>query len=244
MFTSVPFKKIFVFTWVPQMLHPSCLQWVFWHHFFSVEWGTDMPLQSWTWRVKIFITGFVFPYMGCFYNYSVSSTVLSVRFLPIDNDYSFKALGTCPRPASHFTTCMWGIGSVRQNDISIHVYWHLSDTDLPYTYFFSWRWGELDPSMDTCLYASILCITQMIWVWRATVEWYIDGGKPKNAEKNPVPVPLCPPQIPHGLTRVWTWASAVRSRRLTTCMWTSELYRNTKFTDSWITVRNLKYLGS
>jgi hypothetical protein len=33
-------------------------------------------------------------------------------------------------------------------------------------------------------YFSILHITQMIWVWRATVEWYIDRGKPKNSEKN------------------------------------------------------------
>jgi hypothetical protein len=28
-------------------------------------------------------------------------------------------------------------------------------------------------------------------------------------------VPLCPPQIPHGLTRDRTWPSAVRGRRLT-----------------------------
>jgi hypothetical protein len=32
--------------------------------------------------------------------------------------------------------------------------------------------------------ACILRIPQMIWVWRATVEWYIDRGKPKNSEKN------------------------------------------------------------
>jgi hypothetical protein len=49
-----------------------------------------------------------------------------------------------------------------------------------------------------------------------------DGGmiywreNPKNSGKKPVPVPLCPPQIPHGLTRAWTPASAVRGRRLTT----------------------------
>jgi hypothetical protein len=37
----------------------------------------------------------------------------------------------------------------------------------------------------------ILRIPQMIWVWRATVEWYIDRGKPKN---QPVTYkyPLCP----------------------------------------------------
>jgi hypothetical protein len=33
-------------------------------------------------------------------------------------------------------------------------------------------------------YVGILRIPQMIWVWRATVEWYIDRGKPKNSEKN------------------------------------------------------------
>jgi hypothetical protein len=32
--------------------------------------------------------------------------------------------------------------------------------------------------------------------------------------EKPVPVPLCPPQISHGLTRDRTRASAVRGRRL------------------------------
>jgi hypothetical protein len=42
------------------------------------------------------------------------------------------------------------------------------------------------------------------------VEWKWQG-KTEVLGKKPVPVPLCPPQIPHGLT----WASAVRGRRLT-----------------------------
>jgi hypothetical protein len=42
------------------------------------------------------------------------------------------------------------------------------------------------------------------WAWRATAEWYW-WGKTKEVREKPVPVPLCPPQIPHGLTR----ASAV-----------------------------------
>jgi hypothetical protein len=47
-----------------------------------------------------------------------------------------------------------------------------------------------------------------------------DGGMiltGENAEfgEKPVPVPLCPPQIPHGMTRAPTRASAVRGRRLT-----------------------------
>jgi hypothetical protein len=47
-----------------------------------------------------------------------------------------------------------------------------------------------------------------IWVWRATVNWNWKG-KTELREK-PVPVPLCPPQIPHELTRARTRASAVR----------------------------------
>jgi hypothetical protein len=43
-----------------------------------------------------------------------------------------------------------------------------------------------------------------------------DRGKTEKLEEKPVPVPLCPPQIPHGLTRALTRASAVRGRRLTT----------------------------
>jgi hypothetical protein len=81
--------------------------------------------------------------------------------------------------------------------------------------FSSWRWGGSDPSVDACFYASILRISQMIWVWRATVEWYIDGKTEELGEKS-VPVPLCPPQIPHGLTRARTLASVVRGWRLTT----------------------------
>jgi hypothetical protein len=42
-----------------------------------------------------------------------------------------------------------------------------------------------------------------------------DRGKPKYSGEKPVPVPLCPPQIPHGLTRDRNRASAVGDRRLT-----------------------------
>jgi hypothetical protein len=39
--------------------------------------------------------------------------------------------------------------------------------------------------------------------FRVMEHWWneIDRGKPKYSGKKPVPVPLCPPQIPHGLTR-------------------------------------------
>ena len=41
----------------------------------------------------------------------------------------------------------------------------------------------------------------------------IDRGKTEVLGEKPVPVPLCPPQIPHGLTRDRTQASALRGRR-------------------------------
>jgi hypothetical protein len=41
-------------------------------------------------------------------------------------------------------------------------------------------------------------------------------GKPEELGETPVPVPLCPPQIPHGLTRARTSASAARGQLLTT----------------------------
>jgi hypothetical protein len=42
-----------------------------------------------------------------------------------------------------------------------------------------------------------------------------DRGKTEGLGEKPVPVPLCPPQIPHGLTWLRNRASSVRSRRLT-----------------------------
>jgi hypothetical protein len=41
------------------------------------------------------------------------------------------------------------------------------------------------------------------------------GMGSRSTRRKPVPVPLCPPQIPHDLTRARTRASAVGSRRLT-----------------------------
>jgi hypothetical protein len=48
----------------------------------------------------------------------------------------------------------------------------------------------------------------------APVEWNWQGKTEVLGEK-PVPVSLCPPQIPHGLTRDQIRATAVRGRRLT-----------------------------
>jgi hypothetical protein len=78
--------------------------------------------------------------------------------------------------------------------------------------FFTWRWGGSSIQAWMPTYVSILRIPQLIWVWRATVEWYWQGNTEELGEK-PVPVPFCPPQTPHGLT----WREpAVRGRRLTT----------------------------
>jgi hypothetical protein len=46
------------------------------------------------------------------------------------------------------------------------------------------------------------------------VEWNWQG-KTEVLREKPVPVPLCPPQIPHRLTRDRTRVFAVRGRRLT-----------------------------
>jgi hypothetical protein len=48
----------------------------------------------------------------------------------------------------------------------------------------------------------------------APMEWNWQGKTEVLGEK-PVPVPLCPPQIPHGLARDRTRASAVEGLRLT-----------------------------
>jgi hypothetical protein len=86
-------------------------------------------------------------------------------------------------------------------------------------HFFLW-WRDPQQMLQTHRSLEAYCLT--LW-WRlvfsvfprngAPVEWNWQG-KPDTREK-PVPMPLCPPQIPHGLTRDWTWASAVGGRRLT-----------------------------
>jgi hypothetical protein len=50
--------------------------------------------------------------------------------------------------------------------------------------FLFWGWGGSSTQAWMPTYVSILRIPQMKWVRRAKVEWYIDGEKPKNSEKN------------------------------------------------------------
>jgi hypothetical protein len=62
----------------------------------------------------------------------------------------------------------------------------------------------------------LLFIPQIIYEYGEP--WWndIDSEKPKKKlGEKPVPVPLCPPQISHGLTREQTRASAVKGQRLT-----------------------------
>jgi hypothetical protein len=63
------------------------------------------------------------------------------------------------------------------------------------------------------------------WAHCPAARWYINGhgaaveshwwGKTKELREKLVPVPLCPPQIPHKLPLERTWTSAVRIKQLT-----------------------------
>jgi hypothetical protein len=93
--------------------------------------------------------------------------------------------------------------------------------------------SELLPLTD------ILSIPQMIWVWKATVEWYWLRKAGQLGEK-PVPVSLCPPQIPQRLTRAQTRASVVRGRRLTA--WAMARPYRTGCSKSWTDRLNSHFL--
>jgi hypothetical protein len=60
----------------------------------------------------------------------------------------------------------------------------------------------------------LLFVPQVIYENGGMMEWYWQG-KTEELGETPVPVPLCPPQIPLGLTRAQTRASAMRGQRLT-----------------------------
>jgi hypothetical protein len=102
-----------------------------------------------------------------------------------------QAFGAC-----HFQF-WWGRGCKCTS--FTHLAQKTGDADM--CLFFPWRWGGSSTQAWMPTYISILRIPQMIWVWRTTVEWYWQG-KTEELREKPVLVPLCPPQIPHGLTRV------------------------------------------
>jgi hypothetical protein len=95
-------------------------------------------------------------------------------------------------------------------DLSTHTY-KLFSIMLRYCCC-SCQWGET--VSEPWPPAGLLFIPQVIYEYGE--QWWndTDSGKPNNWEK-PVPVPLCPPKIPHGLIWVWTWASVVRDWWLT-----------------------------
>jgi hypothetical protein len=78
----------------------------------------------------------------------------------------------------------------------------------------SFRWGETMSLNFGLQRTYLLLIPQMVYEYGDPVEWYW-SGKSKNSQEKPIPVPLCPPQIPHGPTRSRTQPSVVRGRRLT-----------------------------
>jgi hypothetical protein len=87
-----------------------------------------------------------------------------------------------------------------------------------------------------------LSIHQMMheWIW-SSLEWYWLGKREQLKGKH-VPVPLCPPQIPHGLAWVQTRVSAVRSRWLTELWHGSEMSVTCKcWSSDWVSL-NFVYI--
>jgi hypothetical protein len=86
--------------------------------------------------------------------------------------------------------------------------------DVAYlSFFLSMGWDyvfELQPPTDLLFFPQT-----MIYEYGALVEWWYWQGKPDELGDKPVPVLLFTPQIPYGLFRARTRASAVGGRRLT-----------------------------
>jgi hypothetical protein len=58
------------------------------------------------------------------------------------------------------------------------------ETSLPFESTFPPEGGVGQTQAWMPTYVTILHIPQMIWVWRATVKWYVNREIPKNSEKN------------------------------------------------------------
>jgi hypothetical protein len=99
----------------------------------------------------------------------------------------------------------------------------------------SCRWGET-MSLN-CSHQRTYCSSPGdTWGLKLKVEWYWHG-KTEELGENPVPVPLCPTQIPHGLTQARTRYCAVRGWRLTAWAMARPCYR---VTDGTASVRRFK----
>jgi hypothetical protein len=93
---------------------------------------------------------------------------------------------------------------------SLKPFPHLTNTDE--TILCTCRGGE---SMSlNCGHKLAYCSSLgyiLVWAWRAAVEWYWQE-KTEWLRKKPVPVPLCPTQVPHWLTRARIRCSTVKGR--------------------------------
>ena len=134
----------------------------------------------------------------------------------------------------HFQVCSGWVGLLskchdlpNQNTKSPHI-WLASEHTIH-------QWFRGHPSVKTiCAHVSVivskqffsalgndtkllrLCMISDRWMKEhgAPVKWCWQG-KTKVLWEKPVPVPLCSPQITHGLNWDYTWASAVRGWKLT-----------------------------
>jgi hypothetical protein len=73
-------------------------------------------------------------------------------------------------------------------------------------------------------------------IWVNMEQRWNDDGKAERLGVKPVPVPPCPPQIPHGLTCERTRASSVRIRQLTAWAMTRP-YTVVRFSGIWSFIR-------
>jgi hypothetical protein len=70
--------------------------------------------------------------------------------------------------------------------------------------------------IGTAATISVLCQPQMIDDGDCGAVGGMNIGRGnRSTRRKPAPMPLCPPQIPHGLTRARTRATAVGSQRVT-----------------------------
>jgi hypothetical protein len=84
--------------------------------------------------------------------------------------------------------------------------------------FFLFGWGaEMNQVHYYCGHLLACCTSPRWWVVivvEQLVEWMIGKGN-RSTQRKHVPVPLCPPQIPHDLTQAGTQFAAVGSRPAT-----------------------------
>jgi hypothetical protein len=80
------------------------------------------------------------------------------------------------------------------------------------------QWTQSTATVCKDSYGDCIVLTFWIssvreWIWSS--DRIILTGEYRRTQRKPVLLPLCPPQIPHGLPWARTQASTVRSRRLT-----------------------------